>query len=516
MAQIEVKNLSFKYEMANDLALKNINLKVMPGEVVVLCGESGSGKSTLLRHLKSMTAPVGELRGEVLIEGKNIGELSKEDKLSHAKNIGFIMQNPDTQIVTDRVYHELAFGLENLGVDTDAIRLRVAECVEYFGIRDIFMEDTGKLSGGQKQLVNLASAMTLNPKILLLDEPTSQLDPIAAARFMETVKKINDELGVSVVITEHRLDMVSDFADKIVILEKGEIKALGSLEDVIPKFKNSEFKKLLPITSQIALEHNEIIVKNRDFRNWIKTKKIKKVNKPLKNIEDNYALELKSIYFRYEKNLEDVLSNLNMKVKKGEIYALLGGNGSGKTTALKVIADALKEYRGKKKIKGKIGYLPQDVQTLFYHDTVREELGNILNISQYSNWWDADILDKHPYDLSGGQQQKIGLLKVLNNKPEILLLDEPTKGIDAIQKEKLGLMLRDLAADGVTILMVSHDPDFCCEYANRCGLFFRGNIIADENSDEFFINNSYYTTTIKKVMGNIRRDVVKKDDIKIS
>ena len=239
MAQITIENLSFRYSLGNKNSLEKINLRINEGEFIILCGKSGCGKTTLLRQLKPAIAPKGERDGEIYFNGTKLDET---DLRTQSEKIGFVMQNPESQIVTDKVWHELAFALENLGMETAEIRLRVAEMASYFGIDDWFDKKTAELSGGQKQILNLAAVMAMHPDILILDEPTSRLDPIAGERFLETVNKINKDLGVTVILTEHRLENIFSFADRIVVMDNGKIiadgepKKIGEIASNLPTF----------------------------------------------------------------------------------------------------------------------------------------------------------------------------------------------------------------------------------------------------------------------------------------
>ena len=222
MVHFAVKDLSFSYPHTDREALIHVNLEIEQGQYICLCGRSGSGKTTLMRHMKTVLTPFGKRTGGVYFEGE---ELSGVDQRRQSSKIGYVMQDPDSQIVTDKVWHELAFGLESLGCDQRTMRLRVAEMASYFGIQSWFHKNVSELSGGQKQLLNLASIMAMQPEVLILDEPTSQLDPIAAADFLNTVKKINQELGTTIILSEHRLEDVFPASDRVVVMEHGRVIA---------------------------------------------------------------------------------------------------------------------------------------------------------------------------------------------------------------------------------------------------------------------------------------------------
>ena len=546
MAHFEIKNLSFSYPASkNGLALKEINLSIDRGEYIAVCGKSGSGKTTLLKHLKSVLSPHGNMEGEIYFEGK---PLQESDLRQQSSKIGYVMQNPDNQIVTDKVWHELAFGLESLGIDQKTIRLRVAEMASYFGIQGWFHKNVTELSGGQKQLLNLASIMAMQPTVLILDEPTSQLDPIAAADFLNTVRKINLELGTTVIITEHRLEDIFHAADRVVVMEKGSIIAADEPHKIgeFLKAENNEMFAAMPSPVQIyyGVENDlRCPLTVREGRNWLssllKDKEIKIASIEEREEEDEEtkvpAVTLKEVWFRYEKEAPDVLKGVNLQIPKGKIFAIVGGNGTGKSTTLKSICNICKPYRGQvlidgKKIdkyksselfKGNLAMLPQDPQSLFVKKTVREDLEEMLlsgedkkRVEEVADICDiTDLLESHPYDLSGGEQQRAALAKVLLTEPKILLLDEPTKGIDNFFKLKFAEILGRLREKGVTILMVSHDVEFCAKYADRVGMFFDGSVVTTNTPKLFFSQNSFYTTAANRMSRHIFENAITNEDV---
>lgn len=546
MAHFEIKNLSFSYPASkNGPALKAINLSIERGEYIAVCGKSGSGKTTLLKHLKSVLSPHGNVEGEIYFEGK---PLEESDLRQQSAKIGYVMQNPDNQIVTDKVWHELAFGLESLGIDQKTIRLRVAEMASYFGIQGWFHKNVTELSGGQKQLLNLASIMAMQPTVLILDEPTSQLDPIAAADFLNTVRKINLELGTTVIITEHRLEDIFHAADRVVVMEKGSIIAADEPHKIgeFLKAENNEMFAAMPSPVQIyyGVENDlRCPLTVREGRNWLsnllKDKEIKVASIEERDEENEEpkvpAVTLKEVWFRYEKEAPDVLKGVNLQVPKEKIFAIVGGNGTGKSTTLKSICNICKPYRGQvlidgKKIdkyksselfKGNLAMLPQDPQSLFVKKTVREDLEEMLSsgedkkrVEEVADICDiTDLLESHPYDLSGGEQQRAALAKVLLTKPKILLLDEPTKGIDNFFKLKFAEILGRLKEKGVTILMVSHDVEFCAKYADRVGMFFDGSVVTTNTPKLFFSQNSFYTTAANRMSRHIFDNAITNEDV---
>ncbi len=529
MEQIKIENVSFSYPLSEEKALDNISLEISAGEFILLCGESGCGKTTLLRQIKKEFSPHGKKSGRVLIGGEDTDGLSLR---SSAEKIGFVMQNPDSQIVTDKVWHELAFGLENLGLGRDEIRLRTAEMASYFGINEWFNKKTAELSGGQKQILNLAAVMIMHPDIIILDEPTSQLDPVAAENFLYTVSKINRELGTTVIITEQRLEEAFAYADRVIVMDKGGIifdgapKAVGEKLNVLPKFLSLAVPTAMRIFSA-AGDKGECPVTVRDGRRWLSGKSCKsECSHKEKNLSEMSAVELKDICFRYEKNGEDVLRNLNLKIPEKSFFAILGGNGVGKTTLLRIISSVASPYSGRVKIFGKtakksgvkIAALPQDVQALFTCRTVLLDLKEIQNdeekIKRVSELVKTEnLLDRHPFDLSGGEQQRAALAKVLLCEPDILLLDEPTKGMDASFKADFAKIVRSLIKNGCTVIMISHDVEFCALYADCCAMLFDGEITACAQTDKFFGSNRFYTTAACRIARGIIKNAVTQEDI---
>ena len=546
MAILAIKNLTFTYPNKEEKALDGIDLEIERGEFVVLCGESGCGKSTLLRLIKKQLQPKGEKSGEILYNGTEVGSL---DERTSVTDIGFVMQNPDNQIVTDKVWHELAFGLESLGEETDEIRRRVAEICGFFGIGDWYRKRTRELSGGQKQLLNLASIMVMQPKILVLDEPTSQLDPIAATDFIATLRKINEELGVTILLAEHRLEEVLPIAHKVILMNRATVMMVDTPRNIGKGLKQAdpEHKMLLGLPSSVRI-YNRLNVDDecpltvregkdfleRHFANLYPGYDVKEEDYS----EREKAIEIMEGYFRYEKDSPDVLNGLSLTVYENEILCILGGNGAGKTTMLKIMSGLRRLYRGKLRVWGKkineysgntlyrhnLASLPQNPQTLFVKNKLRDDLYEVTKIMEYGKEDSEkkinavvqelgieDLLGSHPFDLSGGEQQKAAFAKILLMEPKIVLLDEPTKGIDAYSKKVLANILYRLKAQGITIVMVTHDIEFAAEHADRCGMFFDGQIVSVANPVDFFSTNSYYTTAASRISRGLYKNAVTVD-----
>ncbi|MGI6717516.1 MAG: ABC transporter ATP-binding protein [Eubacteriales bacterium] len=532
MEILTVEGLGFAYPQSNKKAVDNVSFGVEKGDFITVCGKTGSGKSTLLRLLKQELVPKGDLTGTVKY---NKIPLNNLDDIQSASKVGFVMQNPEHQIVTDKVWHELAFGLENLGLPNRVITNRVAEIAGYFGIEDWFEKDVSSLSGGQKQLLNLASVMAMQPEILLLDEPTSRLDPVAASDFLATISKLNRELGLTVIIVEHRLEEVIPVSSKLLVLDEGRLLEYNETRLAVEKAKEipellegmpaavrlfSRFDDFKATPFPLTVREGRRFIDD-NFKNNIK-------NLPQREYHPSgiAALEFSNVYFRYSRHTPDVLCGLDLTVYEGEIYCLLGGNGSGKTTSLNVAAGLLTPYSGNVKVFGKkikeyknqslykncLALLPQDVQTVFLKNTVREELSDAGVIIENLPFDLSGLYDSHPYDLSGGQQQLVALAKAFAANPKLLLLDEPTQGLDAYTKQKLAGIINTLSRFGVAVVIVTHDTEFAARVAHRCGMFFRGKIVSAGVPEEFFGQNSFYTTPVSRMTRGIFENAVTVDD----
>jgi energy-coupling factor transport system ATP-binding protein len=520
MAVIKLENISFTYPDAIKPAIDGLSLEVEKGQFVVLFGSSGSGKSTLLRLLKKEIQPHGNLTGRLFINGTLMDESAEL-----TKGVGFVFQDPENQVVADDVLHELVFGLENTGLSTNKMRNRLAEMVHYFGTESLLHRKTSELSGGKKQQINLASVLLMQPEILLLDEPTSQLDPVSAREFLDILVRLNEEFGMTIILAEHRLEEVFTLADKIVMMDKGQIVHEGEPRKVLKNLWKTPFQDYIPSIPRLFLTMNgngHLPLTVREGRNWIQSSSINNklpMHIPDKGVE---VLRAKDVSFFYDKNTEIVLNDMNFTLNKGEIYALLGGNGAGKSTLLKLLTGILKPQNGKILFNGKplktwnyhevvkkIAYLPQNPKLLFIQDTLEKELQQTMKhwgqdgeqyVQDLLKSFDlSHLLSNHPYDLSGGEIQKAAMVCLLLRRPEILLLDEPTKGLDPVSKQNLAKILEELNKQGVTILMSTHDVEFAALYSSRCGMVFQGQITSEETPEHFFNGNFFYTTMIQRL-----------------
>ncbi len=549
MELLQVENLTFTYPDAKKPALTDVTYTVREGTFTVLCGASGCGKSTLLHLLKKELAPFGKKSGSMRFDGTDYESL---DSRVSASQIGILMQDPDSQIVADVVWQELAFALENLGTERSVIRTRVAEMATYFGIEGWYHKRTSELSGGQKQLLNLASVMTLSPRLLLLDEPTAQLDPIAAGNFLSMLERVHRELGVTVLIAEHRLEDILPMADRVLVLTDGALTLDGTVDSLADAVREghpllagmpaaARLWKLLGMPGNMPLSVTEgremlraVCAANetQNARNYATKVTLGEPTKaPTDEAADNAesAASLSEVFFRYERNGKDVLRDCSVDIQKGEHFCLLGGNGSGKTTLLHIIAGILRPYAGSCRLFGKklaayrsgelangiTALLPQNPKDVFVTECVKEdwllackttvpEAEREETVRKTAEMLGAmHLADCHPYDLSGGEQQKAALVKVLLRKPKLLLLDEPTKGLDARYKEELLAVLKKLKDESVTVLTVTHDLDFAAVSADRVGLCFDGGVTAVKPTHEFFTENSFYTTAACRIAGKM-------------
>ena len=494
---IEIEHFSFYYPEQAEKTLDDLTLTVEQGEFLVLCGPSGCGKSTLLRQLKTVLAPHGRRLGSIHFEGRPLEEL---DQREQSAGIGFVQQDPENQIVTDKVWHELAFGLESLGYDTPTIRRRVAEMASFFGIQTWFYKNVTELSGGQKQLLNLASIMAMQPSVLILDEPTSQLDPIAAADFLATLGKINRELGTTVVLTEHRLEDAFPLASRVAVMDRGRLLCTGSPAEVGAILRGAGHSMFLAMPTPMRIwasapdagGHCPVTV--REGRDWLTGfadgHPLGELPAESRHVyPDEPAITAEGLWFKYEKELPDVVKGLSLTVRRGEFLALLGGNGTGKTTSLKLLSGLQKPYRGEVRLAGSVGVLPQNPQALFVKKTVREDLFEILKGRNFSGKAQEErvawavrlcrlegLLDRHPYDLSGGEQQMLAVGRALMSRPKLLMLDEPSLGLAPLIIKDIFTIIQQIKDAGVNVLLIEQNAKAALEISDYAYVMETGNI----------------------------------------
>lgn len=501
MVLVEAKNYQFYYPQQTKPAIFLEQWQVEKGTIYLLVGPSGCGKTTLLRQLTKQSG----------WEGREAGVLA-----NHAAQTSYVWQNPEGQIVTDRVEYEIVFGLENMGMPKDKMRRRLAEIVTNFGLEEMLKRETMDLSGGEKQLLNVASSMAMNPELLLLDEPTSQLDPVAARQLYDMLRHISEEYGTTIIIAEQRLEEIVPFADRMLILEKGAMIAQGKPREIYADLRGTKHSVFFP--SYMTLFKHQTVLTKKEARLALEQeyegiqKVIADVEKPDRELS---YIECRNLSLRFSKKGKDILAKCSCFIPKGRITCLVGGNGSGKTTFLRVLAGNLLPFEGKiKGIPKSIMYLPQNPLYLFLEDTVAGELRGVSEEVQRL-WQVEKFAARHPADLSGGERQRLGLCKVLSQEAECYLLDEPTKGLDVPMKMILMQQLQELRKQGKTIVAVSHDMEFIARFADMVAMMFDGGIVAMEKTRDFFEGNQFYTTAVHRIAGQLDSRIILEEDVNI-
>ena len=564
---LEVQDYAFSYGKTGVRVLDGVTFRLEQGSFAALCGVSGSGKSTLLRAFKPELAVAGEVSGTIRVLGDDPYAL---DAVESATRVGFVMQDPENQLVTDTVWHELAFGLENIGMDVETMHRRVAETAHFFGIGGWFDRRTTDLSGGQKQLLNLAAIVVMQPAVLVLDEPTSQLDPIAAKDFFDVLERVNAELGITIIIIiiEHRLEDVLPMVDRVLFLEKGGrltydggpdgfvrmlVESGDGFDVALPaatrmglqlmrsgRFGGAGFEQgargeaaesaladiapadaLADATSASAAEPIRYPVTVREGReflaNAVEQAKGEIAPHPLGRTvpPDDPVILAKDLWFRYSKDMPFVLRGVDFDVHAGRIAALVGGNGSGKSTLLSALSGVRKPECGRiaNPRKLHVALMAQNPKMLFVRDRLIDDMLEWRDLGGYTESDVAAMLERfdltgmetrHPYDLSGGETQKAALAKILLLNPDVLLLDEPVKGIDAMAKQQIGRILTDLACnEGKAILFTAHDLEFVSEVAHTCSMMFGCEISCTQDAHGFFVGNLFYSTATARIARGI-------------
>lgn len=536
MSYIKVENLNYSYPDEKNRSICDINLEIGRGEILLLCGKSGSGKSTLG---KCFTGAIpnfygGAIRGSIIINGRKIEDLSDRER---ASEVTMVFQDPEKQILMDKVFREIAFGLENVSIESSVIRRRVIETMQFCNILHLKDRFINTLSGGEKQKVAVASALAYMPKFIVFDEPTSQLDPGSSDEIINLIKKINNELGITIVLIEQRMDRCFDIADRVAVMKNGKISFCGNKVEMYSSTLD-EVKSFLPayLKASKVLNIEEMPNSFRELRkilsvspNLIVHKKVDEIH-----LSEEAVIEIKKATCKYEATIAN--SDIDLDIKKGSFNAIIGSNGAGKSTLIKAIMGFVK-YSGSIKLMGrevkklkfkdigvKIAYVSQNPNDYLSKDTVYEELKFTLdNYGLDDNGLIDDTLKKldiykfklkNPRDLSGGEKQRVAIASVLVLKPEILILDEPTRGLDYEVKHKLGEILKTLNDNGSTIVMITHDLDFAAKFCSNFILMFDGKIVSNGNKYEVLNNGIYYTTNMNKLFRDAYPDVFVLDDIK--
>ncbi|MFX0547703.1 ABC transporter ATP-binding protein [Hathewaya histolytica] len=521
MEVINIENVTFNYPECSESAIKDINLKVNEGELVLIVGPSGCGKSTLIRLINRLVPSYcgGTIIGNVYLKGKNIEDMAP---LEIVKQVGMVYQHPEKQIILQDIEREIAFGLENLNTDIDSMKRNVAEVISLLGLNDIKNKQTDEVSGGQKQRIAIASVLSMDPDIILFDEPISQLDPIGAEEVLNSIKKLNAEMGKTVILVEQRLDKCFSMADRIIFMEEGNIIGEGKPRN-IPENINKKYH--LPSLTYLfkSSGRKDHPVDLKEARQSIEGIKIDKLNSSNTLSSKEPIMEVKKLKFSYSKG-EEILKDISFNLNRGEVLTVMGENGAGKSTLFKIITGLMEGYKGNIYIKGKnirkmkeeklkyVGYLSQNPNDYFGRENVFEEVGYTLkNIGEYNKDKIEEVLhllninhlrNKNPRDLSGGEKQRVAIACTLVTDPEILILDEPTRGMDSLAKENLGDIINTLKNKGKSIVLVTHDTNFSGDYSDRVMLLFHGQIIAIGNAEHILCESIYYSPQVSRLFKN--------------
>ncbi len=522
MAFIEINNLEFTYPMEKKKSLANINLSLEKNSILLIAGKSGSGKSTLARAIVG-TVPNfygGTIGGEIKIGGKSLQEMKHKER---AKEVTMVFQDPEKQLMMNKVHREVAFGLENVGADEKVIKRMVYEALQFLGILHLAERDVTSLSGGEKQKVAVASALVYMPKCIILDEPTSQLDPSAAEEVVNLIKKINEELGITIIVIEHRVNRWFDAADSIAIMNKGRLKLFGDKENFYNNCSEEQFIFMPDYLKFLKRTNFKLMPKSfKDARIQFLNSDIKFGKQESISKEENAEnlLKVKKMSCKYYS--KEALKDVSFSVNKGDFISIMGANGAGKSTLLKTIM-GIKDYKGTiklhdenvkdmeiRKIAKHIGYVSQNPNDYLSKDSVYDEVR--FTMDNYGAYDDAviekvlkdleiyDIKDKNPRDLSGGQRQRVAIASILVLKPEIILLDEPTRGLESDLKDRLGNILKKLNDQGTAIILVTHDTDFASKFCTGYVIMFNGRIIAKGTREDILGQGIFYTTSINKLV----------------
>ena len=517
--------LTYQYPEREAPALRELSWTVAPGEFVTVTGPSGSGKSTLLRCLNGLTPHFsgGTFDGIVTVAGHDTRHYSPRVL---ARLTGFVFQDPEAQFVAGRVDDEIAFGMEQLGIPPVTMRKRVEEVLDLLGIAALRDREIATLSGGERQRVAVAAALALQPSILALDEPTSQLDPWGAEEVLAALNRLNEDLGLTVVLAEHRLERVVAHADRLTVLAPGGSIALdGPPRESLRHTEIETLPALLALGRRLDWAPLPLSIKEGRAAQR-RDAAIGRMPAPAPSDPalpgGASVVTLQRVSAGWDRY--PVLRDIDLDVRPGELIALMGRNGSGKTTLLRLVAGLHRPSSGRVLIAGQdttrlhpadiaqtVGYLPQNPSALFFAETLRAELAFTLKHHPQSGLEPEATLtslglehatDHNPRDLSGGERERAALAAVLVGGPRVLLLDEPTRGMDAVRKRALAMMLHRLRDDGVAILLATHDVELVAEVASRVVLVGDGRIVADGGPRTVLAGSLTFTTAVNKLYGD--------------
>lgn len=524
MPLFQCENLTYYYPDREKPALKGIDLSIEEGEFLLITGGSGSGKSSLARALAGLIPDFygGRFGGKVYFQGRDMGQM---DRRKLAREVGIVFQDPEKQLVMTSVEAEIAFGLENLGLPQAEMSRRVAEVLSFLDLAEVRQEFTAHLSGGQKQKLALAAVLAMQPRALVLDEPTSQLDPVAAEEFFNLIKRLNEEMGLTIILIEQRLERCFHLADRVVLIEDGQVKYEGTAEQLARWAVAREIPFIPPVARFfVRLGFPSVPVTVKEGRRLLRSNFNYRKFPPLRPVVNENpgepVLTISRVWFTYP-NGKEALQDISLQIAGGELVAILGNNGAGKSTLLKTMAGLLKPGRGRVQVMGRdlsnecrpgdgrIAYLSQNPNDYLFQDTVEEELlFTLKNFGLTDDGVVDELLEKlglqryrrvNPRDLSSGERQRVALASILVTRPRLLVLDEPTRGMDYRLKDELGGMLTGLSREGVSVVLVTHDVEFAAAYATRVLLLFAGRIVADGPKHQVLGQSVFYSTQIGKM-----------------
>ncbi|MGI6487485.1 MAG: ABC transporter ATP-binding protein [Syntrophothermaceae bacterium] len=545
MALIKIENLTYYYPETEKPALEKVNLVIPEGQFVLIVGGSGSGKSSLIRAIAGLIPGFygGRYDGKVYVD--NI-ELRRLNQRSLVQKVGMVFQDPESQMVMTNVEQEVAFGLENLGVPNSLMKRRVMEVTSALTLSPYLHRFIPELSGGQKQKVALASVLAMQPEILLLDEPTSQLDPIAGEEILTMIRRLNEDNGITVVLIEQRLERCFHLADRVLVMDQGKIVYDHHSPEALAHWAVRNGSPFIPPLVKLfaSVGYTEVPVTVKQGRQILRANdQLSSVTPPsvtsskkravISEIDDNCLVDIQNLWFTYPDGKE-VLKDVDLQIKPGDFMVLMGENGAGKSTLMKNINGLLKPGRGQVKVLNQdtrhlsieelavtIGYLSQEPNDYLFLSTVREELQfSLHNLDLLDDGVTEEVLSRlqlttlvetNPRDLSTGERQRVALASLLVTRPKLLLLDEPTRGLDYRFKDELGKILLQLIEQGTAIIMITHDVEFAAEYADEIVLLADGTIIDQGSKYEILTHSTFYSPQISKLFNNLVEDVVTLD-----
>jgi len=532
---IRIEGLTFYYSGATQPSLQDINLEVNGGEFVLMTGPSGGGKSSLCRCLNGLIPHFygGKIAGRVEVGGLDTLKHSTKEL---ATRVGMVFQDPENQLVSLDVEREIAFGLENLAFSKNLIAKRIEESLDTLGISDLRHRQLHELSGGEKQKVAIASVLALHPSILILDEPTSELDPKGAEELLSVAMRLNDELGLTVILVEHRLDRVLQYADRLIVLNRGVIAIDGKVRDVM----SSRYQELSQMgigvppmirlvqelkDRGIGIEGTPLTVK--EGRAMLDKAFHRASGQFTRSSESNGGkplVETKRLWHAYPSGLT-ALKNVSLSIDEGEFVAIMGRNASGKSTLVKHFNRLLTPTKGRVKIDGidtkeatiaelarKVGFVFQNPNDHLFADTVTEEITFTLKNLGFGGGEiksrTSEMLEKfnlgeyrnhYPRSLSGGEKQRVALASVIAVRPKILILDEPTRGMEYRLKSELIRFLEEYRQQGNTVILVSHDVEMVAECADRVILLSEGKVVVDGEKHEVLSQALLFSPQINRL-----------------